>query len=259
VGPVGASAARSRALAWDGCSNVRDLGGLQTASGRRTRHGAVVRADNVRRLTPAGWEAALRHGVRRLVDLRFEGEGPGEPSPPAEVEVVGVSLFGRHDPEAERAFDARVRDAEDVAAVFAAGYIKTLARSPGRVAAAVAAVADADHRHGVLIHCFAGKDRTGIVSALVLGVADVPDEVVIADYAQSDDNMSVLFGGWIGSAKSPSELELRRRLVRAPAEAMAGVLTWLRTTAGGATPYLRAAGLADDQIARLRARLLESP
>ena len=68
-----------RSLAWDGCFNVRDLGGLETASGGRTRRGVVVRADNVRRLTAAGWQAALDHGVRRVVDLRFEDEAPGEP------------------------------------------------------------------------------------------------------------------------------------------------------------------------------------
>ena len=72
-----------RSLAWDGCFNVRELGGLQTASGGRTRRGVVVRADNVRRLTGAGWQAALDHGVRRVVDLRFESEVPGEPDAPA--------------------------------------------------------------------------------------------------------------------------------------------------------------------------------
>ena len=62
--------------------NVRDLGGLETTSGGRTRHGVVIRADNVRRLSPAGWAIALDHGVRLLVDLRFEGESPDDPSPP---------------------------------------------------------------------------------------------------------------------------------------------------------------------------------
>ncbi len=245
----------SRSLTWDGCFNVRDLGGLETASGGRTRHGAVIRADNVRRLSAAGWRSALDHGVRLLVDLRFEGESPGEPSPPDPVEVVGISLFGRHDPKAEREFDERVRDADDVAAVFADGYIRTLERSPERVAAAVRAVSDSDYADGIVVHCFAGKDRTGIVSALLLGVADVPDEIVAADYAESGRNMSPLFEDWMATAANTSELALRRRLVQAPHATMVTVLAWLRDNAGGAAGYLREAGLSGDQVRRLRQRL----
>jgi len=217
-----------------------------------------VRADNVRGLSSSGWQEALDHGVRRLVDLRFEREGPGEPSPPETIEVVGVSLFGQHDPKAEREFDERVRDAEDVAAVFAAGYIRTLEKSPERVAAAVAAVADSDPADGVVIHCFAGKDRTGIVSALLLGVAGVPDEIVAADYAASGPNMEHLFGNWIATAENKSELELRQRLAQAPHTTMIAVLAWLRDQAGGAASYLREVGLTDAQITRLRARLVEA-
>jgi protein-tyrosine phosphatase len=255
---VGSLEPLGRSLAWDGCFNVRDLGGLETASGGRTRRGAVVRADNVRRLSAAGWQAALDHGVRRLVDLRFEAEERDEPVPPEGIEVVAVSLFGKHNPQVEKAFDERIRDADDIASVFAAGYIQTLAERPERVVAAVAAVADSEHADGIVIHCFAGKDRTGIVSALLLGVAGVPDEIVAADYAESEPNVKPLFGDWIATAANESELELRRRIVQAPSATMVTVLAWLRDNAGGAAGYLREAGLTGEQIARLRTRLMES-
>lgn len=217
-----------------------------------------MRADNVRRLSAAGWQAAIDHGVRRLVDLRFEGEGPGEPSPPEQIEVVSISLFGVHDPEIARAFDERVRDGDDVASVFAAGYINTLENSPERVAAAVAAVADADHGDAVVVHCFAGKDRTGIVSALLLGVAGVKDELVAADYAASGPNVEALSGDWFATAETEAELELRRRIVQAPHATMVAVLAWLRESAGGAAAYLREAGISAEQLERLRARLVEA-
>ncbi len=63
---------RTRELVWDGCVNVRDLGGLPTEDGRVTRFGAVVRADNVRRLSDAGWEALAGYGIRRIIDLRWQ-------------------------------------------------------------------------------------------------------------------------------------------------------------------------------------------
>jgi protein-tyrosine phosphatase len=215
-----------------------------------------VRADNVRRLTPVGWQAALDHGVRRLVDLRFEEERLDDPSLPEGVAVVGISLFGRHDPELARAFDERVRNSADGAAVFASGYIHTLENSPERVATAVAAVADSNHAGGVVVHCFAGKDRTGIVAALLLGVAGVPDEIVAADYAESEQNMGPLFDDWIATADDEHEQELRRRLARADHGTMLIVLDWLRGSAGGAAAYLGQAGLTGEQIRRLRSRLV---
>ncbi|MSO95362.1 MAG: tyrosine-protein phosphatase [Thermoleophilia bacterium] len=252
VGPL------ERTLAWDGCCNVRDLGGIETSTGRRTRHGAVVRADNIRRLSAAGWHAALAHGIRRVIDLRFDGEEPGEPDAPAEVEVIGVSLFGRHSVDAAKVFDDRLLAADDVGSVFAAGYIHTLKRSPERVAQAVAAVADADHDHGVLVHCFAGKDRTGIISALLLSVAGVPDEAIAADYAASEANMPSLFDDWIATAADADARTTRQRSALSPTATMEGVLAWLQESSGGAHDYLRAGGLTSDQIHRLERRLVET-
>ena len=119
----------------------------------------------------------------------------------------------------------------------------------------MAAVADADDDHGVLIHCFAGKDRTGIVAALVLGVADVPDETIAADYAASAANMSGLFDEWVAGADDDGVRETRMRSALSPAETMEEVLGWVRE-AGGACGYLTDAGLTDDQLERLERRLV---
>lgn len=249
MGPV------ERTLAWDGCFNVRDLGGLETASGRLTRHGAVVRADNIRRLTEAGWQAALEHGIRRVIDLRFAGESPGEDDAHPGVEVISISLFGRHDPEAAKAFDDRLLRTDDIGAVFTAGYIRTLERAPHRVAEAVAAVADANEDYGVLIHCFAGKDRTGIVTALLLDVAGVPGEAIADDYAASAANMGGLFDAWVAQARDDDERTTRARSALSPAATMEAVLAWLDGV-GGSRAYLADAGLAAEQLDRLERRLV---
>lgn len=241
-----------RSLTWSECLNVRDLGGLPTESGGRTAMRVVVRADDVRRLDSAGWESALAYDVRRIVDLRFPGEVPDETAVPAGVEIVPVSLFGSYD-RPEHRFETALRDADDVAEVYARGYVHVLEHRAEQVAAAVSAVA-AVGEGAVLVHCFAGKDRTGLVCALVLALADVSDEAIAADYAISEPSLRRLFAGWIAAAADDAELRLRNRLVQAPGEAMASVLAWLRS-AGGAESFLRDAGVAPAALERLRQRL----
>jgi protein-tyrosine phosphatase len=246
-----------RSLAWDGCFNVRDLGGLETAAGGRTRRGAIVRADNIRNLTASGWQAALDHGMRRAVDLRFESERAGEPPPPPGMEVVGISLFGTRDPVVEGAVAERLMETDDPGAAHAGFYIRILERRPETVAAAVAAVASAEPDQGVVIHCFAGKDRTGIVSALVLAVAGVHDDAIAQDYAESAPNMRHLFDGWIAAAADEPGRELRRRLAAAELSTMRLVLEWLHG-AGGVEAYLDEAGVATTDFERIRDRLVDS-
>jgi protein-tyrosine phosphatase len=98
-----------RELAWDGCGNVRDLGGFLTPEGP-TAFGVFVRADNARKLTPGGWRAARAYGIRTVLDLRSEREC--EADPPAEPGFAHrrVSLFDHFDgdPEYRRDLVARV-------------------------------------------------------------------------------------------------------------------------------------------------------
>lgn len=250
-GAVGA--VNGRVLDWEGCVNVRDLGHLPSTRTGSTRAGAVVRADNVRRLTERGWERARRFGVRRVVDLRFPGEDPGEPPLDAGVEVVSVSLFGERDPAEEERFERALRGSAETGRSFAGLYVHTLERRSDRVAEAVTAVGDADGP--VVVHCAAGKDRTGLVAALLLSLAGVPDDEVAADYALSGPNVEVLFREWVDAAAHDAvEHRLRMRLLESPMSAMTATLSRLREL-GGAETYLLEAGVDAVTLRRLRARL----
>jgi protein-tyrosine phosphatase len=175
------------ALAWEGCLNVRDLGGLPTEDGRRTRLGAVVRSDNVRKLTDEGWRALAEHGVERIVDLRWPEELAEDQPRDVEIEVVHVSLLGdAYDEEYVAELDAHLDSVDDVADHYAFSYVDWLERYRDRFGRALAAIADAEG--GVVVHCMGGKDRTGVVSALLLRLAGVPHEEIGADYAVTAEN-----------------------------------------------------------------------
>ena len=147
-------------LAWEGCLNVRDLGGLPTEDGRRTRLGGVVRADNIRKLTDDGWRALADHGVQRIVDLRWPEELAEDQPRDVDIEVVHVSVLGEeYDAEYVKELDAHLMQADDVADHYAWSYVDFLERYRERFGRAFAAVAEADGT--VVVHCMGGKDRTG--------------------------------------------------------------------------------------------------
>jgi len=245
--------AASRALAWEGCLNVRDLGGHPTEDGGTTAYGAVVRADSVRRLSAAGWEALVSYGVERIVDLRFRDELEADPPAEVPVEVVHVPVLpdpvSPDWPEISRLADA----APDEASATATVYLEFLRRYRAGFGAAVSAVATAPPR-AVVVHCMVGKDRTGLVAALLLRLAGVPVEHVAADYALSAANLAAISEPWVEEAQDEAERRRRRRMIATPERAMVTVLEELGR-AGGEEEYLRGAGVPAAHLAAVRARL----
>ena len=212
------------------------------------RDGALVRSDQLCRLSDGGRGALLAHGVRTVIDLRTPAELAKDPDP---IWHDGVDYLHipQQDEELWRELDgvARTRTERDSAAID---------RRAEKIAAMARAVANAAPG-GVLIHCLAGKDRTGIAVALLLGLVDVDDQQIAADYALSE---TALAGERAAALAAASDDEARARIERgydASAGTMLATLAHLRSRHGGAEAYLRRAGLSDGDVERIRARLLE--
>ncbi len=254
--------ATSRILDWEGCFNVRDLGGLRTATGDRLRWGALVRSDLPTRLTGAGREALVAHGVRSIIDVRFaeELDADGGRYP---FRDAGEDAPRRHHVPFHFSADDgpdSVRHAAYAAAQTRADLILLdLDLNQAGIGAAVAAIADAQPG-GVMVHCHAGKDRTGIIVAIVLALLGVPDTDIAEDYALTQLTLAPLVEDWLNSlSQDPQERERLTALAWPSAEAMLAALEHLRTRYGGAADYLRAGGVTSEQLERLRTRLLEVP
>ena len=241
-------------LAWDGCLNVRDLGGHPTEDGSVTRFGAVVRADSIRQMSEAGWAALTDYGVSRILDLRFHEELEADPPRELDVEVVHVPVFPHPDTGAWEELDKLSAAAPDHATATRDVYLAVLLLLPERFAEAVEAVADAPEG-AVVVHCVGGKDRTGLVTALLLRLAGVGIADIAADYALSGANLRERARPWIEEAETDEERRRRERISATPAEAMTGVLEELQRRYGGVAGYLRAGGASDEVLERARARL----
>jgi protein-tyrosine phosphatase len=247
----------SRELAWEGCLNVRDLGGLPTEDGGETRCGRVVRADSIRQLTEVGWQAVADYGVRTVVDLRGDYELRDDPPGELPLEVVHVPFMEANEHE----WDAIINEIETAAAAAPDAaeatrdvYLIFLEHFRHNAAAGVRAVARAPEG-GVVVHCVGGKDRTGLLCAFLLHLAKVPIEDIATDYALSEEGLRPRQELWLAEAETEAERERLRRISRTPPESMVGVFSELERRYGGATEYLRNAGLIEEDLELAAARL----
>lgn len=231
----------SRELQFDGCLNVRDLGGLPTEDGRTTRFGVVVRGDSVERLTDEGRRQLRAYGVRSLLDLRLPSECGSRPAPEG-VAVVRVPLLDEGDPARHGLWDT-----SDEPYRF---YLDRYPTNFGRVFDALAAAEPA-----VFVHCNGGKDRTGLVSALVLRLAGVSTEDVADDFARSERCIADEIRAWIESAPDERERARRERTSGAAPETMRSVLRRLEARHGDVRAFLFAAGADPEALTALRRRL----
>ncbi|WP_432851878.1 tyrosine-protein phosphatase [Amycolatopsis sp. CA-161197] len=187
----------SRVPDWEGFHNTRDLGGLPTTSGRTTRHGAFFRSGDLRFVTAEGWARAHEDGLRTVLDLRNVDEIAGsragsaqfagaDVATPAGLDRVEVPL----DDVADVEFWAYVDEEQlDGSPLY---YRPFLERKAERCAAVVTALARSGPG-GVVFHCGAGRDRTGLVALLLLALADVEPAAIAADYDLSTAAVKPLF------------------------------------------------------------------
>jgi len=237
-----------RSLRWEGCCNIRDLGGLPLEGGGETRFRVVVRADTLFTLSEAGWKALEAYGVRRIIDLRHENDERYEAP---QFDVVQNPLAN---PGTFAEIDDLLADVGDPVDWRRRNYLFFLDRFADRFGRAVSAVAEVENGP-VVVHCAGGVDRTGLVSALILRTVGVGVDTIAADYAESEANWAPWADEWIAEAPDETERGKRRMLTVMPPRAMRDVLVELEQEHGTVDGYLRDAGVDQGDLNRIRTRL----
>jgi protein-tyrosine phosphatase len=243
-----------RVLRWADCLNVRDLGGHPTEDGGETRFAAVVRADSVASLTDEGWRQALDYGVRTVIDLRMQAERDADPPREVPIESLHLPAFGDWDESIDAEIEAVAATQNDTPSRTAAVYLEFLERFRPNFARAVSAVANAPDG-AVIVHCAGGKDRTGLVAALLLRLAGVGIDAIAEDYSLSEIHLAPRLEKWLAETADEHERERLREFSRTPAPSMQRVLAELERRYGSVDAYLEAGGASREDVKRARTRL----
>lgn len=245
-----------RRIEIDGAYNVRDIGGYETEDGRTTRWQTFLRADNVSTLPQYSQDTLTSSvGLKTVIDLRRQVEIDGQPD-----NVLGRSPSVRYhnvDIVGDMAFDQI--ESEKPRDIIHASYRNMLDRRGRKFGEALRVMA----RPGALpamYHCMGGQDRTGLISALLLGLVGVPKETIAADYTLTAEYRIFAYLGPNPEIPNADPADYTPEAYRArncPPEVMLDTLEYIDDRHGGIEAFVRSTGLTDDDIAALRAALVE--
>ena len=260
----------------EGLANLRDVGGMPTRDGGEIAAGRLLRSDNLQGLTPADIDRLLDLGLTDVVDLRseyeVESEGPGPLAGHPSITIHQHSLFrewreGVGEDKPDELADNRPEELPDEALPWvdmtptvqvdhpvASFYLSYLADRPDSIIASLRHIGTA--QGATLVHCAAGKDRTGTIVALALSVAGAVREAIVADYAASSERMEAILERLLGTTTYADNLRDRPLSSHLTyPETMQTFLEYVDGAYGGVEPLLTRMGWTDDDTGRLRTKL----
>ncbi len=231
----------------NGAYNFRDLGGYCTAQKRETNWRRIMRADSPHRLDAADRQKLRQNGLRTVIDLRAKNELEAAPNPfvdDPDVQYLNISLF-------EQLAPATMIEQERSSDPLLDFYTTTLATRQEPICKVLEAIAA--HQEGLLVfHCTAGKDRTGLIAALLLGLAEVEEQQIIADYARTAPLIVGLVDEFLQMAREKGmDIDAYKKLLKCEPQTMQKALNHVHETYGSIPQYLHQAGLAPSTRTRL--------
>lgn len=247
-----------RRVPLDNVFNLRELGGYPTIDGGRVRAGQLFRADGLNRLSDADARVVGALGIRTVVDLRTLGERDQWGAAPVhlfDATAMHLPLISELWPTFEET------DEHDPVAYLIERYHEMTVDGAESLATLLQMLAHEPESSPLVFHCSAGKDRTGVTAALLLGLLGVPDAQIVADYAHSAVAMDDLVA-WVRAnstaASSDTMADHPKAFLACPPEAMAGFLAELRDRFGSVDGYANSIGIDEATLKELRAAYVDS-
>lgn len=238
----------------EGTYNIRDLGGYPVAGGATTARHIFIRAGNLDQLPLASQQQLIDYGVKTVIDLRDEWEAEKYPNvfeSSASVKYINLPLIGNALSQ-NKTWKAETQHYEGLHEL----YGKYLERCQPQIGTIFTSMAESTST--VIFHCYAGKDRTGIIAALLLGVAGVPEQLIAKDYAHSKRKIAHLIKQWrVYAIEHGQDMPRFEEDIASKSSTMLSMLTDIKLRYRNVADYLRVCGVTDNHLAVLRSRFIQ--
>lgn len=247
---------KKRILELEGIQNLRELGGYTTRSGQKILYNRLLRSGNLDQVPAKTQVRLLAYGVNYIIDVRDQWEQAKYSNvftDNANVRYQNIPFIG----------DAHLKDDEserkmDEADSLSDTYAFLLDNCKVQIASIMQAIAESSKTDCTIVHCVAGKDRTGLIIALLLAILDIPDETIIQDYAYSGLWSKELENQWQIEGDDSQQIMKRKRDAAATQGIMQKTLRYLEESYGGINDYLDAIGCDKVLREKLQNQFLDS-
>ena len=240
-----------------GTHNVRDLGGYRTKGGKITKTERFIRSDSLHRIGAEGINFLLEKNLTTVIDLRTSNEIEKEPNPFSDiggVTYLNIPLLENLAP----AFLGTSKIGKISNDPLLSFYLSALHERQSAITNIFSAISESNPGL-ILFNCTAGKDRTGIISALLLGLVDVPSVDIIKNYTDSELFISELVEEFLErSRQRGGDTESYARMLRCPGKTMASALDSIYVSHQDIRTYLTTIGLSEEQLLKVSHRLVDS-
>ena len=240
---------QERHLVLKGSYNTRDLGGYDTVDGKKTRWGVFVRSDDVSFLSEHSQSKLIQYGIRTVVDLRSPEELAIHRNAFAESEKVAALTI-------DMAGDVGMDQDLPVAERIPSMYIELLEKRQNQIADILSKLASPGALPA-LYHCAGGQDRTGVISALLLGIACVPDNIIAEDYTLTANYRANVNPDQNPDVDPDTKLIETYRARNCPTDAMLRTTSYIRKKYGGYRQYMLETGVSTETIEKLYQSIVE--
>jgi len=230
-----------------GLHNVRDLGGFVTSTGHITRSNVFWRGDSPHRVTTSDLAYFATHQITTVIDLRHAHEQQGAPNPlatQADINYVAIPLF-----QVSHNTSNVITRLDDF-------YIHLLETSRAPIQQTFTQLADAPN--GTFFHCRVGKDRTGIIAALLLDLVEVPHAHIIADYVATADHITPLLPELRRDRPAHIDEATYEQIIGIQSDTMGNVLTYIKKTYGSTVNYLTEIAVPAAQLSKITHKFVQA-